>query len=73
MKNGYICVYDSGIGGLTTLNEIMKILPNEKYIYFADDKDVKLSFIMLCLLLAGLFFPVCLGGLIARIFDKMNE
>ncbi len=39
MNKSYICVYDSGIGGLTTLNEILKILPNENYLYFADDKN----------------------------------
>jgi len=39
MENEYICVYDSGIGGLTTLSEIMRLLPNEDYIYFADDKN----------------------------------
>lgn len=42
-------------------------------IYLADDKDVKFSSIMLCLLFAGLLFPICLGGLITRIYDKMNE
>jgi hypothetical protein len=42
-------------------------------IYLADDKDVKLISIVFCLLLAGLLFPICLGGLITRICDKMNE
>ena len=42
-------------------------------IYLADDKDVKLGSIMLCLLFAGLLFPIYLGGLFARICDKMNE
>ena len=34
-----IGIFDSGIGGLTTLNEIKKILPNEEYIFFADSKN----------------------------------
>ena len=33
----YILFYDSGVGGLTTLKETMRILPFENYIYFADD------------------------------------
>lgn len=33
-----IGVFDSGIGGLTTLEEIRKLLPNEDYIYFKDSK-----------------------------------
>ena len=38
-----IGVFDSGIGGLTTLNEIRKILPNEDYIYYADSKIILLA------------------------------
>ncbi len=34
-----IGIFDSGIGGLTTLKEIRKILPNEDYIYYADSKN----------------------------------
>lgn len=37
--NNKIGVLDSGIGGLTTLNEIIKLLPNEDYIYYADSKN----------------------------------
>lgn len=37
--NKSIGIFDSGIGGLTTLKEIRKILPNEDYIYFADSKN----------------------------------
>lgn len=37
MKN-YIGIFDSGIGGLTTLKEIRNILPNENFIYYADSK-----------------------------------
>ena len=37
--NNKIGVFDSGIGGLTTLKEIRKILPNEDYIFYADSKN----------------------------------
>ena len=39
-----IGVFDSGIGGLTLLNEIRKHLPNEDFIYFADTKNVPYSY-----------------------------
>ncbi|MCE7923986.1 MAG: glutamate racemase [Haliscomenobacteraceae bacterium CHB4] len=35
-KNHPIGFFDSGIGGLTVLYEALKILPNERYIYFSD-------------------------------------
>ena len=38
MINGKIGVFDSGIGGLTVLKEIIKQLPNEDIIYFGDGK-----------------------------------
>lgn len=31
-----IGVFDSGVGGLTVMQEMMKILPHERFIYFAD-------------------------------------
>ncbi len=34
-----IAFLDSGIGGLTVLEEAIKVLPNEEYIYFADSKN----------------------------------
>ena len=34
-----IGVFDSGIGGVTVLKEIVKILPNEYYIYYSDSKN----------------------------------
>ncbi len=37
--NKKIGIFDSGIGGLTTLEEIRKILPNESYIFYADTKN----------------------------------
>ncbi len=33
-----IAVFDSGIGGLTVLKEIKKLLPDENYIYYGDGK-----------------------------------
>jgi len=40
MNNQPIGVFDSGIGGLTVLKKIIEILPNEKYIYYADTDNV---------------------------------
>ena len=40
MNNKPIGVFDSGIGGLTVLKEIIKILPNEEFIYYADTYNV---------------------------------
>lgn len=34
-----IGVFDSGIGGATVLKEIIKILPNENYIFYSDSKN----------------------------------
>lgn len=34
--NNPIGIFDSGIGGVTVLKEIIKILPNENYIYYSD-------------------------------------
>ncbi|MBQ6546392.1 MAG: glutamate racemase [Bacilli bacterium] len=36
MDNRPICFFDSGIGGATILREVVKLLPNEGYIYYAD-------------------------------------
>ncbi|HOD92564.1 MAG TPA: glutamate racemase [Clostridia bacterium] len=38
MTDGKIGVFDSGIGGLTVLKEIINYLPNEDIIYFGDGK-----------------------------------
>lgn len=40
MINGPIGVFDSGIGGLTVVKEIMDILPNEDIVYFGDTARV---------------------------------
>ena len=34
-----IGVFDSGIGGATVLKEIIKLLPNEEYLYYSDSKN----------------------------------
>ena len=39
MNNNKIGMFDSGIGGLTVLKELRKMLPNEDYIYYADSKN----------------------------------
>ncbi|CAH0994974.1 Glutamate racemase 2 [Emticicia aquatica] len=38
-----IGVFDSGIGGLTLLHEIIEQLPNEQYCYYADTENVPYS------------------------------
>ena len=38
-KNEAIAIFDSGIGGVTVLREILKALPNEDYIYYSDSKN----------------------------------
>ena len=35
-RRGSIGIFDSGIGGVTVLKEILKLMPNEKYIYYSD-------------------------------------
>lgn len=36
MDNRPIGIFDSGLGGITVLNELEKIMPNENYIYLGD-------------------------------------
>ncbi len=38
-NTGNIGIFDSGIGGITVMKEIMKILPKENYIYYSDSKN----------------------------------
>ena len=40
MNNNPIGIFDSGIGGLTVLKKIIQVLPNERYIYYADTDNV---------------------------------
>ena len=37
--NEYIVIFDSGFGGISIFNKLYKLLPKEKYIYFADSKN----------------------------------
>lgn len=40
MKNNYpIGVFDSGVGGLTVLKQLQKLLPNESFVYLGDTKN----------------------------------
>lgn len=39
MNNGYIALIDSGIGGISLLLELIKLLPNERFLYFGDNKN----------------------------------
>lgn len=34
-----IGIFDSGIGGVTVLRELLKILPEENYLYYSDSKN----------------------------------
>ena len=38
-KNAPIGVFDSGLGGISVLRELMAILPKENYLYFGDDQN----------------------------------
>ena len=40
MDNRPIGVFDSGLGGLTVLSELAKLMPNENFIYFGDTARV---------------------------------
>lgn len=40
MSNGAIGVFDSGIGGLTVLHELLETLPGESFVYFGDTARV---------------------------------
>lgn len=35
-KNDYIAVFDSGVGGISVLRHLLKILPNERFLYYGD-------------------------------------
>jgi len=39
MKREFIAVLDSGIGGISLLRELIKIMPNENYLYFGDNDN----------------------------------
>ena len=35
-KQDYIAVFDSGVGGISVLRELCKLMPDENYLYFGD-------------------------------------
>ena len=39
MNENKIGIFDSGIGGITVLKEIIRILPNENILYYSDSKN----------------------------------
>ena len=38
-KSDYIAVFDSGLGGLSVLRELQKLMPEERFLYFGDRKN----------------------------------
>ena len=38
-KDSPIAVFDSGMGGVSVLRELYKLMPNENFIYFGDSKN----------------------------------
>ncbi len=38
-KNEYIAVFDSGVGGISVLKELVKQMPDEHYLYFGDSAN----------------------------------
>ena len=34
-----IAVYDSGVGGISVLKELVSLMPNENFIYFGDSAN----------------------------------
>ena len=38
-KSDYIAVFDSGVGGISVLRELVRLMPNERYLYFGDSAN----------------------------------
>ena len=38
-SSDFIAVFDSGLGGITVLRALMKVLPQEQFLYFGDSKN----------------------------------
>ena len=38
-KKEYIAVFDSGVGGISVLRELWKLMPGEKFLYFGDSAN----------------------------------
>ena len=37
--NDYIAVFDSGVGGISVLRQLRKMMPQERFIYFGDSAN----------------------------------
>ena len=48
-SGGAIGVFDSGVGGLTVLREILRALPNEDCMYLGDTARIPVSYTHLTL------------------------
>ena len=38
-KDDYIAVFDSGVGGISVLRQLQKLMPQEKFVYFGDSAN----------------------------------
>ena len=38
-KSDYIAVFDSGVGGISVLRHLLRLMPNERYLYFGDSAN----------------------------------
>jgi len=38
-KEDYIAVFDSGVGGISVLRQLIAVMPNERYLYFGDSAN----------------------------------
>lgn len=38
-RGDFIGVFDSGVGGISVLRELLRLMPNERYIYFGDSAN----------------------------------
>ena len=38
-SNDFIAVFDSGVGGISVLRHLIRVLPNERYLYFGDSAN----------------------------------
>ena len=38
-KEDYIAVFDSGLGGISVLRHLLRLMPGERYLYFGDSAN----------------------------------
>ena len=38
-KHSYIAVFDSGVGGVSVLRELRRLMPGERFYYFGDSAN----------------------------------